>query len=236
MIVCIADLAHQLRSQGEVKSIGCRSEPGPGARAIHWQPKQRRATSAVPQANMIVNTIHTNAYKYMSIRTDTNKYWRIQTPSRGPDHVTASAPGHRPGRRNQWTFAENVLLIPVSAAFSMARRGSCDRPGLRLAGPPVTAFKLPKAANLNLNFQTNYILTWCDVFSVLFNVLLCCKLEVWMGLNHDQSLRVRVQRDDCDWALVECECVVMDTFGHYFPGKIQPYWASTTQLGIKMRG
>ena len=39
--------------------------------------------------------------------------------------VTAPAPGHRPGRRNQWLFALNVLLIDQiirfqSAAFSVA--------------------------------------------------------------------------------------------------------------------
>ena len=60
----------------------------------------------------------------------------------------------------------------------MARRGSCDGPGLRLAGPPAAAFELPKA-NFNLNFQVYYILTRCEVFS-----------------------RVRVHRNDRDWALV----------------------------------
>ena len=62
-----------------------------------------------------------------------------------------------------------------------------------------------------------------------------------MGLNHasDQTLRVcvvlraTVQRDE--WVLVECYCAMKDTFGDFFPGKIQQYWVSTTQLGVKMR-
>ena len=48
-----------------------------------------------------------------------------QSESRCCIDVTAPAPGHRPGRRNQWLFALNALLIDQiirfqSAAFSVA--------------------------------------------------------------------------------------------------------------------
>ena len=49
-----------------------------------------------------------------------------------------------------------------------------------------------------------------------------------MGLNHDQRLMVRVQRDDSEWALVECDCAMIKTFGDFFPEKIQLYWDSTS--------
>ena len=102
----------------------------------------------------------------------------------GARPITGSALGHRQGHQNQLTFTQNVLLISVPAAFSVARHRSCDRPCWLTR--PLCPFQCS------------------EVFSVLFSVLICCKLEVWMGLNHDQSLRVLVQRDYSDWVLVEC--------------------------------
>ena len=47
-------------------------------------PEQLTATTAaVPQAD-VIHTVHTNAYKYISTRTDTCKYLLIQTPSTSP--------------------------------------------------------------------------------------------------------------------------------------------------------
>ena len=103
--------------------------------------------------------MHLNTCKCVQIRTSTDEYRSKAGPgARAPSQRNwSSAPGHGPGSRNQRTFVWNVLLIPVSVLFSVARRGSCNGTGLRLAGPGPPTAALPKA---NLNFQVNY--TWCS--------------------------------------------------------------------------
>ena len=55
--------------------------------------------------------------------------------------------------------------------------------------------------------------------------------ECWYG-RVALLFRVHVRRDD--GALVECDCAMMETLWDYCPGKTEPWWPSTAQIGTKM--
>ena len=135
---------------------------GPGPETAGQQPEQRRATSAVPQANMI-HTMYTNRRNQcIQIRVNTYRYGQI---------LTNKEPKQGPGPRHSFKFRAwpragppkpTDIRIECSADTCLCGLfcGSCDLPGLRLpvAETLAVAFELPKA-KLNLNFQVNFMLT-----------------------------------------------------------------------------